>query len=345
MESKDAGPWRLFSRALGATFSLTCCLIAAFGLVAHELGNRAIDAIFPGTPSIPAVAADLNAVDRWMVGHAEDPIAWVRAAGRLAVEPPRAWFAPFRSAFDRNRPWREALHGTLAGAWGLVVWSILGAAIARRTLVRLTGSPGGTGLNAVLGHAGRRAGSLSIATITPILAFGVLALGMAALGVLLRLAGPWPAGLLGFVPTLIGLVLALLVLIATGAWPLMVTAVAAENEDGFDAYSRAVAYSFQGAIAYVVHLATALVVGIVGVSAVAGFVRLAFQLEGWGLSIGSNATAASAIDSMPIWPGLVRMLALGFVFAYPWTAWPVIYLKLRQRIDGADWDDIAVDEA
>lgn len=341
--SKEVGPWRLLPGALGLAMGPTGCLIAALGLVAHDLGLRAIDQVFPGTPSITAVSADLQAVDAWMLGHADDPAHWIQAAGRLAVEPVRAWLSPFRTVLDRSASGPEALHGALAGAWGLVVWSILGAAIARRTLVRLTGSPGDSGLLGSLTFAGRRAGSLVVASMAPILVFGLIALGMAAIGWLLRHSGAWLAGLLGFLPTLAGLAMAVLVLILAGCWPLMVSAVAAENEDGFDALSRAISYGTQGPIAYVYNLAAALVLGIVGASAVAGFVLLAFGLEGWGLTIGSDGP--SPIGSMPIWPGLVRLLAIGAVFAYPWTAWPVIYLMLRRRVDGPDWDEIASDEA
>ncbi|MFO0956128.1 MAG: hypothetical protein U0800_01535 [Isosphaeraceae bacterium] len=343
MGSSEAGPWQLLPKALGTSASPTCLLIAAFGLILHDLGNRAIDRIFPGAPAIPAVSADLNSIDSWMMDHADDPIRWAKAATRLIVEPPRVWFGPFRAVFNRDSTGGEVLHGGLAGTWGLVVWSILGAAIARRSLIRLTGSTGATGMNASLAYAGRRSISLTIASIVPSVLIGLIALGMAGFGFLARHLGIWLAGLLGFLPTLGGLATATLLLILAGGWPLMVSAVAAEDEDGFDAFSRAASYCTQRPLEYLYFLAIAGFLGIVGASAVAGFLMLAFGLEGWGLSIGSAIPAPPG--AIPVWPGVVRLLALGYVFAYPWAAWPTIYLILRRRIDGPDWDDIASDGA
>jgi hypothetical protein len=48
---------------------------------------------------------------------------------------------------------------------------------------------------------------------------------------------------------------------------------------------------------------------------------------------------------LAFWNGCVALLALGFVYSYFWTSATRIYFLLRQRVDGTELDEVAVEEA
>ncbi len=51
------------------------------------------------------------------------------------------------------------------------------------------------------------------------------------------------------------------------------------------------------------------------------------------------------VQCLLFWIGCVRLLALGFVYSYFWTASTGIYFLLRRDDDGTDLDDVHLEQA
>ena len=267
--------------------------------------------------------------------------------GRRTSEPPRTLMAPFMALFATPGSTGGFLHALLAAAWGVAVWGLVGGAIVRIAVVQLaTGE--NVGALAALRFALGKAGALMGAPLSPLLGVTLLALPCAILGLLLyQIPGSFGttiAGALAFVPLLIGVPLALLVLGLAAGWPLMVATVAAESEDGFDSLSRSYAYASQRPAQYAWSLAVAWALGIAGALAVALFAHLVIHLAEWSLAFGAPDARLHALFSgspsgtpaalHAFWIGAVSLAARGWSYAFFWTAIAQIYLLLRRDVDG-----------
>ena len=159
-----------------------------------------------------------------------------------------------------------------------------------------------------------------------------------------------PFFLAGSVMTIILISLAL-------GWPLMHATIAAESEDGFDALSRSFAYVNQRPLRYVSCMALAWALGILGLIVVDLFARTTVHMAQWGLGFGApsdvlgtlfqGGTAPVAPTARAVhafWLGLVGLVAHGWIYSYFWTATVIVYLILRQDVDGTPWHVIAPPE-
>jgi hypothetical protein len=140
-------------------------------------------------------------------------------------------------------------------------------------------------------------------------------------------------------------------------WPLMHATIAAESEDGFDALSRSFAYVNQRPLRYASCMALAWALGILGLIVVDLFARTTVHMAQWGLGFGAPgdvlgtlfqggtapvSPAARAVHTF--WLGLVGLVAHGWIYSYFWTATVIVYLILRQDVDGTPWHVIAPPE-
>src|SRR5262249_37477626 len=135
----------------------------------------------------------------------------------------------------------------------------------------------------------RKAGPLIGAPLVPLVGVGFLAALCGLIGLLYRAgrAGPIVAGVLAFLPLFLGGVMTMIFLGLAAGWALMVSAVAVEGEDSFDALSRAYSYVFQRPARYAGYLVLGAVVGTIGVLVVTVFSRLLLELAAWGLAFGA----------------------------------------------------------
>ena len=196
--------------------------------------------------------------------------------------------------------------------------------------------------------------------LCPLLGVAFFAAFCAAFGLLYRLpvaAGPILAGTFALLPLLAGLVMTIILISLALGWPLMHATIAAESEDGFDALSRSFAYVNQRPLRYASCMALAWALGILGVIVVDLFARTTVHLTQWGLSFGAPgdilgtlfqggtapvAPAARAVHTF--WLGLVGLVAHAWIYSYFWTATVIVYLILRQDVDGTPWHVIAPPE-
>jgi len=352
-EGTTAGPvpsaWVRLAGGIGVATDPRKLSLAAVGLILLMAGWLGLARLFPGDPGFGRSVLVAGPV-------AGSPDGWLNyLAGRVA-EPALSLMGPFLALFATGRGTGSFLHAALAAFWAALVWGIIGGAIARIAVVQLaTGER--IGVLTALRFAARKGVSLVGSPLSPFVGVALLTLPCAVLGFLLyQIPGPVGAaiaGALAFVPLLIGVVLALVLLGLAAGWPLMIATVAADGEDGFDALSRSYAYVFQRPARYAAYLLVAWAVGVVGYGVVLGFAAAVLHLAEWSLAFGAPDARLHALfagvgragDEAPAalhraWFGVVAAVVHGWAYAYFWTAAAQIYLLLRRDVDGTPCHDV-----
>jgi hypothetical protein len=150
-------------------------------------------------------------------------------------------------------------------------------------------------------------------------------------------------------------VMAIALLGLLAGWPLMHASVAAEAEDTLDALSRSFSYLNQRlgklgcwvAIAWLVGIPGLLLVDVLAISVVhltawsVGFTAPASSLAGLDFPVPAGAAIPrAAVAFQGFWVGLIGLLAQSWVYAYFWTSASLIYLLLRNDVDGTAWSEV-----
>ena len=292
------------------------------------------------------------------------------AGGRLEADPlaPAAWQArdPFFGTWSQlSRPLWEVRHLDvslpqlacllLCGLWAVAVWAFFGGAITRIAAVQLTCDER-VGWAAALRHARSKWLSYFTAPLLPLIGVVLAALPVALLGLLLREAyvGEWLAALLWPLALLAGLVMAILLLGLAFGWPLMWSTIGTEGTDSFDALSRSYAYLFGRPLHYLFYAVVAALLGALGWLLVSNFAAGVIWATYWAASWGAGPENIATIRAGElggvgwlidvIWVGCVKLLAVGFIFGYFWTASTAIYLLLRRDVDATEMDEVFLDE-
>jgi len=156
-----------------------------------------------------------------------------------------------------------------------------------------------------------------------------------------------------------GLVMAALLLGLAFGWPLMWTTISTEGTDSFDALSRSYAYVFQRPLHYLFYVVVAVLFGALGWLLVSEFAAGVIGLTYWAASWACGANQIALI--MPgggelegigyagaglihFWTGCVKLLAVGFLYGYFWTACGAVYLLLRRDVDATEMDEVFLEE-
>jgi hypothetical protein len=352
-------PWLRLFHAPGAAADPKRLMLAVLGLFVMDLGWVVLDRAFPDSGAKGFTGSSVT--NPSLLGPWEPVAQWDVAPGvvlgRLA-EPPWALTQPFRKLFSPTADAATTLHALLAGAWTMLVWGLIGGAIARVAVIDVTRGER-VGLAEALKFAARKAQPLLVTPLLPLVGLGFVAGLIGVFGLLYRIPGsfaPTAAGVLAFLPLLGGLVLALILLgLATG-WPLMYVSVAAEAEDGFDAMSRAYAYTRQRAWNCAAYVAIAALAGAVGLLFVDLFAQLVVALTQRALTLGGPAATVaayyaagkavvppSAAAAHGFWLSVVGLLVHAWVYSYFWTVASVVYLLLRRDVDGTPLGAVAHD--
>ncbi len=136
-------------------------------------------------------------------------------------------------------------------------------------------------------------------------------------------------------------------------WPLFHAAVAAGADDALDALSRSFSYLSQRLGALAVMLLPIVLQGFVGLVLVELLAAGVVQLTAWSLALtapldlvrplflGDGTTGGTfAITLHTFWLGAVRLLAHGWVYSFTWSSSALLYLWLRNDVDGTPWNEI-----
>ena len=334
-------PWWRICRGVGVASDPRSVVLAALGVLALRAGWSGLALAMGEAPWFKTAL----------------PMPGIGTPERLlqaVIAPAAGLIAPFVAMFRADVPaWSRIVAG-LASLWALVVWGIIGQAIARVAVVRVA-TERRVGIVSALRFSLARLGTTVAAPVAPILVAILIGLAGACVGLLDRLPGSLGtsvATLLAIVPLVVGLLDAVILLGLALAWPLMVATVAAEGEDFFEAISRSYSYVNQRTAPYAAYLLLAAVVGAIGLAAVGLFVAVVLGLADWSVSLGApsgvgfrfldpaSADRSGAPAVARFWTEAVATLAAGWTYSYLWTSASILYLVLRRDVDGADVHDI-----
>jgi hypothetical protein len=350
-------PWVRLFRGVRVALDGKKLILAALGLSFSLAGWAVLDILFPDTKAI---------TPRFLPESLPTPFdarggltgALAEAASRV-TDPPSTVTAPFLSMFSIEPPPGEFWHGVLGALWAIVVWGLIGGAIARIAVVQVARGER-VGLSTAVRFALGKGRSLIFAPLTPFFGVAFFAALCAIMGAGYQIRSQIVLSVLGvfaFLPLLAGLVMAIILLGLAVGWPLMHATIAAEAEDSFDALSRSYAYVYESPSRYAAYTALAWALGTIGVLVVGVFTRAVENLAIWGLSFGApddqlinlfrtgwanDASTAAVIHTG--WITILHLLAYGWVFSYFWTSAAIIYLLLRHDVDGTDWADIVISD-
>jgi hypothetical protein len=332
-------------------------MLAALGLVLLHLGWEGLDRLLPrlGPVASSVTTAPLVAPRVSFPEDRDGLAAELRSAAWRMTEPVRALVGPFFGVFAVGDDARGFVRAVVAAVWGVLVWGIIGGAIARIAVVQLARSER-VGMTAALRFVARRWLPLIGTPLAPLLGVAVFAVPCALFGLAYRVptAGPIVAGALLILPLLAGLVMTLILIGLAAGWPMMTATVAAEAEDGFDALSRSYAYVNQRAGRYAIAWCLAWLIGTIGLIVVDLFARMVVHMTRWSLGFGAPGATLDALvgpgggdgglagSLHGTWLSLVGLLAHGWVFSYFWTSAAAIYLLMRQEVDGDPWHVVAM---
>jgi hypothetical protein len=249
----------------------------------------------------------------------------------------------------------------LCGVWAAAVWAFFGAAICRTAAVQLAAEEQ-VGAAAALRFAGRKWLSYLGAPLFPVGGVILAAIPIIILGLIMRAGGVGllVGGILWPLVLAAGFVMAILLLGLLFGWPLMWGTISTEGTDCFDALSRSYAYTFQRPLRYLFYAVVAAFIGWLGWLLVEQFAAGVVWLGYWAAAFGAGEEQIKSIMGTPgappltgvgyagawlIWlfAGCVKLLAVGYLFSFFWSATAVIYLLLRRDVDATEMDEVFLD--
>ncbi len=342
-------PWLRLFRCAGVAMDARKLILCALGLLAFTAGRYGIERLFEG-PVEFRMPLLTNAVRLDLETWRHSPYAVMMG---FVSWPWRVISEPFGEILSPESNLREFTRGLLFAIWGVLVWGLFGGASARVAMLDLARRER-VGIVPALRFAGKRMLPLAGAPLSPLIGLGFFATLCGAFGLLwyrfLGELGETIGGFLFFLPLIAGLVMALMVIGLAVGWPLMVQTVAAESQDAFDALSRSYSYVYQRPWKLAFYVLVSLVVGAVGYTVVLLVAAMTLRLAAWGVSFGAPAERLSDLMRQGthgfangphlFWSRFVSAIAFSYLFSYFWTATAMIYLLLRNDVDGAAFDDV-----
>ena len=327
-----------------------CPWMAVDAAVADDIEKQLSRTLLPAAQDWPAAelsgAAGASADTPW---HGQGgPVFGV---WRQLTQPALAGFNP-----SVSKPTLLCLF--LCGLTSLAVWAFFGGAIARIAVVQLA-SDERVGIVAALRFACRKWLSFFAAPLIPLIGLVVAAVPVWICGLLMNIDfGIFVVSLIWPVLLLFGFIMAMLAIGLLFAWPLMWATIAAEGTDSFDALSRSYAYLFQRPLRYALYALLAAVLGALGWWVVqlvaAAVVGLTYSAAGWGAGQETLDKITPAVTDLEgigyagamvirFWATVVKLLAVGFLYGFFWTAVSSIYLLLRRDVDATEMDEVFLD--
>ncbi|MGD0518765.1 MAG: hypothetical protein ABSA26_14615 [Thermoguttaceae bacterium] len=243
------------------------------------------------------------------------------------------------------------------GLWSLATWAFFGAAICRIASVQLATSER-VSWGSALRHACTKYVAYFSAPLIPLVGVALAALPVLVLGFIMYLGmGVFLAALIWPLLLIAGLIMTLLLLGLFFGWPLMWGTISTEGTDSFDALSRSYAYVFQRPLHYLFYAIVAAVFGWLGWLLVQNFASGIIWMTYWAASWGAGDTQITAVMQrgdlgamggagawlIHLWTGCVKLLAVGYLFSYFWTASVAIYFLLRRTVDATEMDEVFLD--
>jgi hypothetical protein len=139
----------------------------------------------------------------------------------------------------------------------------------------------------------------------------------------------------------------------------MFPTISVEGMDSFDALSRSNNYTFHRPLHYLFYALVASLFGLLGWWLVSNLAAAVIYLPFWAASWGSGEPRIAAIMQplSPLsgagklgvgiiwfWVLCVKLVALGFLYSYFWTASTAIYYLLRRDVDATEMDEVYLED-
>lgn len=343
-------PWLRLFRCAGVAMDARKLILCALGLVVYSAGRFGLAFLFEGPVEFRIPGTEGSEMLR--------PSSWLHAPWRALAS--YVWWPwamlsePFGAVLSAESDLRTFGLGLLTAVWGVVVWGFFGGASARVAMLDLARRER-VGIWSAMRFAGKRMVTLAGAPLSPLIGLGFFVVLCGLFGLawyrFLGSVGEMIGGVLFFLPLIAGLVMALMVIGLAVGWPLMVQTVAAESQDAFDALSRSYSYVYQRPWKLAFYGLVALGVGVLGFLFVLLVAGLTVRLALWGVSFGAPMARLRDLMRAPgsrsaettihlFWLRFVFVIAVSYLFSYFWTATAMIYLLLRNDVDGATFDDV-----
>ena len=372
-------PWLTILRTFRLAISFPVLLFAAAGIFLTLCGWAVIAWVFLEVQETPPWMSPANhcpwtAIDSAVPDQPAMPEFPNPIAGDRPTLAPTAWtaFDPFFGAWAHlSRPLWETLSQPLSGVrkpaclllcglWSLAIWAFFGGAITRIAAVELACEER-VGMAAAARYAWSKWPSYFSGPLLPVIGALLAAVPVWLLGLLLWTGSPgvllaalvWPLMLLA------GLVMAMLLLGMIFGWPLMWGTISAEGSDSYDALGRCYSYVFRRPLQYLFYALVAAALGVAGWLLVRSFAAGVIGLTYWAVGCGAGQDKINAIIQgseslgsvggfaagvIRFWTGCVKLLAVGYIFGYFWTASTGIYFLLRRDVDATEMDEVFLDE-
>lgn len=370
-------PWlyllRSFRIALGPR-KLALGSAAAVLLVA---GQRAIDRS-PFAPEAVSASEDARVAWPWddprlqLDAALEEPgnvLADAASYGKVLLRPFQSVVDPARLLLRLGNTWSDVAYAWTQLFWALTVWALFGTALSRMAILDIV-RRGDPGIRESLLYSLHHIRSTFGAPLLPIGFIGVLWLVCCVGGLAGRIpvVGEVLAGALWFVPLLLGLGAAVIMLCIAAGWPLMICTVSVERSDAFDGLSRSYDYLLSRPW-YALWLASvALVSGSAAIILVGLVVQFGSHFATWavgtgmgdgtavGLTSGGPETLTSELtvsdELVPatspvgrtlaaVWLQALALLEWGFVYSFFWCAMTLMYVLLRKSVDATPLEHVS----
>lgn len=249
---------------------------------------------------------------------------------------------PMAYILGSTEGWSLRLNGVAKFAVSLLVWSLAGLFLCRRSACDFAGHNEST-LQNTINYSWKRWSVTAVAPLIPILTAVMVEMFVVAFGVLGRLPLLGGFGMMITSPflLLLGLAMSFLLLVSILTWPLMMASVAVDDCDSFGGLSRAYSSLTGRPLQLLGYAIITLFLGNLLMLLTEMFREIAMWSVMSGIAIGG---ADHAVDSLkPSLKGLFDYLMTGIGVSYFWTSASVIYLLIRLENDGMPPERIAAD--
>ena len=360
-------PWLHLFRAFRIALDVRKIVLGTLAVFVLAKGDALIDTL-PFAPAATAISTNdasfqLFGFELRREASPADGASNVEAASGILF-PLWSIIEPGSRLFERGNSWADVAWLWTRLLFRLAVWSLLGGAIARIAAVQFARREGLTARSA-LAFSARRFGATMGAPLLPLLFIGCFWLLCAAGGLIARIPGVGEVivGALWFLPLLIGIALAVMLLVIALGWPLMVATISTEGTDAFDGLSRGYDYVLNRTWYALWLLLLTVVYGTIVIAFAGWIANEGVRLANWGVASGSGDVSAFTLlpentpalastlspDPVPdtlggaaamFWLNVFAWLLRGFTVSYFWTAVTIIYFLLRLSLDAKPLSDV-----
>lgn len=292
-------------RTLPIAASISVLVLAILGVVLTPIGWRVSEFVFisdalrDNDPLLAEMAENNRSPYSGVFRAADNNENSINILGTRISGPQRVFqriVQPFYSIFGGSNSLQVFFYSLFGSLWSMLVWSFFGVGITRVCLLRLTRDER-AGLDDALEYSIQKSLTAMLAVSLPMLAVFLLCIPTFLMGLVMGFdLGIVLVGIFWFVVLAMAIVMAVLLAGLLFGWPLIISSVACEGQNAFDAMTRAFAYTFQRPLNYFLYIVIAILFGgfcwVIASQVTEGVVNLGY----WSTSWGTNAVSGNRID-------------------------------------------------